>query len=671
MRLKAAHIWKYRSIRDTEAFEIEPEKTILVGANEAGKTVVLRALQQLNPPPGTPGFTPLRDYPRSELNDITSGRVIPDDVRVVTGEFSLEPDDIAEIPAEYKNCTYVVHRSLTNKPTYELPNAPLMPRYSDVKNDLLRLAAYVDGRAQPEKEGAPKPSTKLGVITQAWTDQTVLFSKTADPLEKWLAEVLPLVDEDDEKETKRHDRLSHAVRTQATHNHVAGILHKRLPVFVYFSNYFRVHPRMHLRHLADRIEQKLLDDEQYDYGNKCLLQLLGFTAKELSDLGEVPEPKQDDIEAFKRYQDQLDERAYKLNAAQVRLTEEIRNVWRPDKAKDEAATLRITADRQYLKVVVEDELGVDIELDQRSEGFQWLVSFFIVFFAEAADKYKNAILLLDEPGLSLHGLKQREFRQTISRLAKENQTIFTTHSPFLVGPSELDLVRVVEMTDRRVGTKVHTTLTAKDPKSLLPLQEALGYDLAQSLFSQKRNLVLEGLADYWYVDGVANLLREGGLANLNESLALVPAASAGKVVYYATLLFAQNLKVAALLDSDSAGDQAAEQEILVHTLGNKNILRTKDVYIGSVKTPEIEDLLRETLVAIAKDDLGWDVTAISASQPLRPIVDIFKEEISHFSKYKLAKAFLRWVRASTANDLTVDERTQLTNLMESINKALK
>jgi hypothetical protein len=56
-------------------------------------------------------------------------------------------------------------------------------------------------------------------------------------------------------------------------------------------------------------------------------------------------------------------------------------------------------DQQYLKSVVEGELGVEIELDQRSEGFQWLVSFFLVFFAEVAGKHENAILLLAEPGL--------------------------------------------------------------------------------------------------------------------------------------------------------------------------------------------------------------------------------------------------------------------------------
>ena len=71
-----------------------------------------------------------------------------------------------------------------------------------------------------------------------------------------------------------------------------------------------------------------------------------------------------------------------------------------------------------------------------------------------------------------------------------------------------DIVRVVEMTDRKTGTKVHTNVSANDPASLLPLQEALGYDLAQSLFGQQRNLVMEGLTDYWYVEAVAHLLRD-------------------------------------------------------------------------------------------------------------------------------------------------------------------
>ena len=301
------------------------------------------------------------------------------------------------------------------------------------------------------------------------------------------------------------------------------------------------------------------------------------------------------------------------------------------------------------------------------------MSFFVVFFAEARDRYANAVLLLDEPGLSLHGLKQRDFRQTLSRLAESNQTLYTTHSPFLVGPNELDMVRVVEMTDRNIGTKIHTTITAGDPAALLPLQEALGYDLAQSLFTQQRNLVLEGLTDYWYIEATAQLLRSAGIADLNDKIALVPASGAGKVVYFATILHANHLKVAALLDSDNAGNTAATQDTLVHTLGNKNILRTADFCPGSITKPEIEDLLRDTLldVATTEPDLDWDITNVAATQPNRPIIDIFTDEADAFSKYRLAKAYLRWTRDNSADDLTNTEHDTWKQLINQINKALK
>jgi hypothetical protein len=166
------------------------------------------------------------------------------------------------------------------------------------------------------------------------------------------------------------------------------------------------------------------------------------------------------------------------------------------------------------------------------------------------------------------------------------------------------------------------------------------------------------------------MLRAAGIADLNEKIALVPASSAGKVVYFATILHAQKLKVAALLDSDGGGDQAAQQEVLVHTLGNKRILRTKDSYAGTVTTPEIEDLLRETLVQVAKSELGWDVIATASAQPGRPIVELFANTIADFSKYRLAKGFLRWARSHEAKDLSTTERDQWTKLVNTINAAL-
>lgn len=669
MRLSKARIRLYRSIRDTGEFEVDRGKTIFVGPNEAGKTVILQALQQLKAAKGLEGFEPLRDYPRSEYNkDIGRGAVDPSTVTVTEGHFKLEPNDLEGLPKGFESCTYVYGRKLDNSSWYRIDGGPSVPSYSGVTKDLTRLCAHVDKRKGAED---PAPSAALTDLTKGWNDATRLEGGQAAKLRTWLESVFPLIDEANKAEEDRYDRLLRACKEAEELAAAFKHLNARLPLFVLFNNYFRVRPRIHLEHLAQRQASGVLDDKQYDYGNLCLLKLLGFTAQELADLGNAPKPAAGDAAALKAYQDKLDKRDYQLNAASVQLTAEIVSVWNPNPDRPEASKLKIKADGQYLKVVVEDELGVEIELDQRSEGFQWLVSFFVVFFAESADKHENAILLLDEPGLHLHGLKQRDFRETISRLAEKNQTLYTTHSPFLVGPGELDMVRVVDMTDRRVGTKVHGELSSGDPAALLPLQEALGYDLAQSLFSQTRNLVLEGLTDYWYVEAVAQLLRAAGTADLEEKIALVFANSAGKVVYYATILHAHKLKVAALLDSDAAGDQAAQQETLVHTLGNKKILRTKDFHSGKVVKPEIEDLLRETLVQIALDDLDWDVRTTSAAQPARPIVDIFAAEVADFSKYKLAKAFLRWARTHEASDLSADERSQWTALVAAINKALK
>lgn len=670
MRLVAARIQKYRSIRDTGLFEVDEGKTILVGPNEAGKTAVLQALQQINPPDGVAGFDALRDYPRSEYNDITTNAVDPSRVTVAEARFKLEPDDLASLPAGYEDAEYCYGRNLDNSFWHRIEGGLAAEHYSvELKKQLDRMAAHVD--KAPLEEGQASPSARLAEVTAGWETGSRLTVERAASLRAWLDEIATKVDESDNTEENRHTNLIQITERPGERHAALTALNQRLPVFVLFNNYFRVRPIIHLGHLADRSESGVLDDDQYDFGNLCLMKLLGFSARELSDLGRTNEPRAKDGEALQQYRDQLDQRTYQLNAASVKLTNEIRKVWNPDTERGEADKLRLAADGQYLKLVVEDDLGVEIELDQRSEGYQWLVSFFVVFFAETQGAHANAILLLDEPGLSLHGLKQREFRQTISRLAEVNQTVYTTHSPFLVGPDELNLVRVVEMNDRADGTKVHTTISAGDPGALLPLQEALGYDLAQSLFAQQRNLILEGLTDYWYLEATTDLLGEEGLASLKDNIALVPASGAGKVAYFATILHAHKLKVAALLDSDAAGDTAAAQDTLIHQLGNKNILRTKDAYTGQTDRPEIEDLLRETLISVAKDDLGWDVTAKAAAQPERPLVELFNAEINGFSKYKLAKAYLRWTRDHRASDLTADERSQWESLVSSINAALR
>ncbi len=677
MRLTKARVQGYRSIIDSGWFDVENGKTIMVGPNEAGKTAILQALQKLNPPKGVELFNPLRDYPRAKYDeDIEKGGIDPKEFTVVEGHFSLDESDVAELPEGYKDVIYVYGRCLDNSAWHRLENAPNALIFSDIDKDLQKMSLHFQetAKAQDAEERLINAiQTEIDGLVSGLGKSSEISTEKAKQLKDWMKKNIKYLDDDNSKENSRYEKIEEQLERPSEYNSVLAACEKMMPSFILFSNYFRIKPVLHLRKLADRIASNSLDDSQYDYGNICLLKFLGFTPKELADAGDTTgfnnlnDPKQ-----YEQYKTQLDERDYKLNAATIKLTNAIREVWNPTQDSRDANKLRIKVDGQYLKVVVEDELGVEVELDQRSEGFQWMVSFYVVFFAEASDKHKNAILLLDEPGMSLHALKQAEFRETLAKLSAKNQTIYTTHSPFLVGTDELDKVRVVEMADRTVGTKVNLSLTATDDGAILPLQEALGYDLAQSMFFHKKNLVLEGLTDMWYLEGLSNLLIAAGKTGINDQIALIPANCASKVVYFATILRAQNLKIAALLDSDAEGELAAKQDTLVNALGNKRILRTKDAYSGQVSTPEIEDILRDTLLTIAKEQYNWDGMDIAQKQEKRPTVDILESVgKKDFSKYKLAKAFIRWSREHDLSDLKATEIEQAEKLIEKVNKALQ
>lgn len=103
----------------------------------------------------------------------------------------------------------------------------------------------------------------------------------------------------------------------------------------------------------------------------------------------------------------------------------------------------------------------------------------------------NIVILLDEPGLTLHGKAQADLLRYIEEeLLPKHQVIFTTHSPFLVPSDRLSDVRIVEdvlifkqgrSRPEVKGTKVSEDVLSKDKDTLFPLQGALGYDLCQSL----------------------------------------------------------------------------------------------------------------------------------------------------------------------------------------------
>src|ERR1700730_2058504 len=101
-----------------------------------------------------------------------------------------------------------------------------------------------------------------------------------------------------------------------------------------------------------------------------------------------------------------------------------------------------------------------IVLTRRSRSavraFVWLFSF-LVKFAQVKNESSPVVLLLDEPGLTLHGKAQADLLRFFKeKLAPHHQVIYSTHSPFMVPADELASVRIVEdQVDMRAQTSTN------------------------------------------------------------------------------------------------------------------------------------------------------------------------------------------------------------------------
>lgn len=68
-RLKVrAHITNYRSVEDSDIFDVERDVTCLVGQNESGKTTLLQALFRVNPVEPTT-FDEVVHFPARKIRD--------------------------------------------------------------------------------------------------------------------------------------------------------------------------------------------------------------------------------------------------------------------------------------------------------------------------------------------------------------------------------------------------------------------------------------------------------------------------------------------------------------------------------------------------------------------------------------------------------------------------
>ena len=275
---------------------------------------------------------------------------------------------------------------------------------------------------------------------------------------------------------------------------------------------------------------------------------------------------------------------------------------------------------------------VSVPFNLRSRGFIWFFSFMAWF--DSIKQHLNAnddlILLLDEPGLSLHALAQADFLRYIDELAKRYQILYTTHSPFMVHSDRLYQVRTVE-DQLGHGTRISDNVAGSDAKTLFPLQAALGYTIAQNLFISKRNLLVEGAADLVYLNFFSALLDQQRRTSLRDDVSVVPVGGLNNLATFVALLRGNELELVVLHDFEKGADTRLEALVREKIIRERQVLnyamfRTSSSHAPTSKSSDVEDMISSEAYlklfnATFENTLGGREISVSDLPPGDRIVD--------------------------------------------------
>ena len=250
-----------------------------------------------------------------------------------------------------------------------------------------------------------------------------------------------------------------------------------------------------------------------------------------------------------------------------------------------------------LRIWVSDSIRPEpIELEARSTGLQWFFSFYLVFLVESELHHQNAILLLDEPGITLHPLAQKDLFVFFENLALNNQIMFTTHSPFMVDSNHLERVRSVYIDDTG-KTVVSPDLRAAErqkgknqPQSIYPAHAALGLSISDTLLVNCNPVLVEGESDQLYLSALKNLLISKGKISPLKELVFIPTGGVKGIKATSAILSGVNeMNPPILLDGDKPGVKiAAELKADFYAVDADKIIMATDY--TDIPEGEIEDL---------------------------------------------------------------------------------
>lgn len=500
MKLFSFQIKNYRSITDTGVVELSKVDniTVLAGQNESGKSSILTAL---------------RDFEDGEF-DIDS---VP---------FSTGSDPIQSV-----SCTYRIENSnnfqqLLNKSLIEENKVVVETDQSIV--DFKKIDKITRFTLTRTREGSnynlTLDETTFNIIQSSILDKPITPSEVEE--KKVVAE-----DENTPPESpKKYLEFD-------TNEQLAEIIFSITPQIVFFDDFCDL--------LPDKILVSDLRDKKTDVKGYKAVSNLGkilkadFTTKDKEeDAVRKTKEEQENTSLSVDFQNDWGQRIHGENEVLVEYDYQKR-------AGD-------GAEGSYINFYVQTKKGQRLPPKQRSKGLIWFLSLWMELKALDSGS-TDLILLLDEPDQHLHVKAQDDILKLINKLtngegSNNDQIVYATHSPYLIETDHLSRVKLV-INDEKDGTTIEDVVTSKiDTEykidALQPISDAIGLSVSGFSIFGKKNVLLEGISDFYYFTAMKKVLNRAG------DYSFIPGVGVRKINNLISICLGYGLEWLSIIDDD-------------------------------------------------------------------------------------------------------------------------
>lgn len=684
MRIKKVLIQNFRSINYAEEVLLDREITILIGKNESGKTNFLKALE---------AFDVDYKFVDEDLciyceakNELTLGNLDKSVIPIVTIWFLINEEDKTKLAEINEKLSRLKELKITKffDGGYEVESSELdisaldsvatepikiegLNSWAGIKSHIESLKTQLDSHAQRLPQFA---NSKLQ-YDQYLNDFLELGSKeNSEDIEKAFNALvgnlnsLPNQDAPIQKTVTQTNNqitsLKEALKAelserQGTEEGPTDRILELMPNFIYFTD---------VDLLQDSVPLTAFRANKDRY--KTLANLLTLAKLDV-----------DKLAKGSPY-----ERRSATEMASAEITGLVNSFW-----KQQRVEVSVGIDGDNLIVFVTDDVGAFDPPSRRSKGFQWFLSFYVNFTVGSKSEFKDAILLLDDPGVFLHPLGQEDLKKALEQLSESNQLVLATHSPFMIYRDHLERIRIVDKESERRGTKLVEKYWVSDFDAIAPLRAALGVRLGEMPLAEKRHLIVEGYEDLLYLEAMAlyfKRTKKKPIIDLSRML-ILPVNGADKVPFYTIFLVKEGFKLLVLLDNDPKG-RAVKKDIIESKLMPEDAVVTLDQAIALVESGrdyEIEDLFDADFykLAVSKvyqreiDDGKVDLGNLDASikKQTKRYKELFKGTKLTVDELRIAQQIRMVIDSESCDDKLLGEATlaNFSKLFEIINERLK